>query len=200
MLRTLLLGFTALGVLIGLLGCQAAGLSPSGQRPDHTGAHPSGKRGQEEIRLSPPSSIQIEHAHLHEQLTAAQQAGGETGEAAAAVAQVLIPHFEEEEAYAMPPLGLLPALARGEVSEDMRPAIEMAQQLRANYPQMLAEHKQLVTALERLEAAATREGHPEHAAFAHQLMLHAEHEEQVLYPTTLLIGEYLKLRLDGEAQ
>lgn len=92
-------------------------------------------------------------------------------------------------------LGLLPALARGEVSEGMRPAIGMAEQLRANYERMLAEHEQIVAALERLEAAAGREGHTEHAAFARELI---QHEEPVLYPTTLLIGEYLELRLDGE--
>jgi hypothetical protein len=38
--------------------------------------------------------------------------GGKVGEAAKAVANVLHPHFEKEEEYALPPLGLLSCLAR----------------------------------------------------------------------------------------
>jgi hypothetical protein len=66
--------------------------------------------------------------------------------------------------------------------------------LRQHYPQMLAEHKQIHAALEGLARAAKDEQKPEQAAFAEMLMLHAQNEEQVLYPTTLLIGQYLKLR------
>lgn len=35
----------------------------------------------------------------------------------------------------------------------------------------------------------------EHAEFAHKLMLHAQTEEEVLYPAALLVGEHIKLRL-----
>jgi hypothetical protein len=172
--------------------------SEHGARHDHGDAHTDRPRevGVEGARLGAPASIQTEHEHLHEQLARAQAAGGETGRAANAVAEVLAPHFAEEEAYAMPPLGLLPALAQGEVTEEMRPAIAKAEQLRDNYDQMLAEHRTITAAVERLEAAAQREGHAEHADFAHRLLLHAQMEEQVLYPTTLLIGQYLRLRLD----
>jgi hypothetical protein len=149
-----------------------------------------------EAQLAAPPALHTEHEHLREQLARARSAGGETARAAAAVASALAPHFEGEEAYAMPPLGLLPALAQGQVTEEMRPAIAMADHLRKNYDRMLAEHRSIVQALERLQDAANREGHGEHAAFARRLILHAQTEEQVLYPTTLLIGEYLRLRLN----
>jgi hypothetical protein len=146
--------------------------------------------------LTPPSSIQEEHKHLHHQLDAAVAAGGKTGESAKAVAAVLLPHFEEEEAFALPPLGLLPALVDKKPVDkaQARRAIEMADQLRKNYDTMIKEHKELTDALHALAAAATQEGKPEQAHFAEALIAHALNEEQILYPATLLIGEYLKLQ------
>jgi hypothetical protein len=147
-----------------------------------------------------PASIAAEHRHLHHQLEAAMAAGGRTGDAAKAVADALAPHFEDEEAFAMPPLGLLGALARGEPvgDEQQRQAIAMAARLRADYDRMLAEHGRISAALGALAAAARAEGEEAHAAFAEALVQHARNEEEVLYPTTLLVGEYLELRRGPE--
>jgi hypothetical protein len=146
--------------------------------------------------LAVPASIRTEHEHLHRQLDAAIAAGGKTGERAQAVADLLGPHFEEEEAYALPPLGLLGALARGEPvsDEQAKQASAMSERLRAEYDQMLREHRQIRDALNALAAAAREERKPDHAAFAEALVTHAQSEEELLYPTTLLIGEHLKLR------
>jgi hypothetical protein len=43
-----------------------------------------------------------------------------------------------------------------------------------------------------LAAAAREEYKPEYAAFAEQLILHIQEEEEVLYPAVLLVGETLK--------
>ncbi len=146
--------------------------------------------------LATPSSISEEHKHLHHQLDEALASGGKTAAAARAVADVLLPHFEAEEAYAMPPLGLLEAVAndRPLSGRQTRDAIEMAGQLRTHYEQMIQEHLQIHAALEVLASAARQEHKPEALAFAETLMLHAQNEEQVLYPATLLVGKYLKLR------
>ena len=42
--------------------------------------------------------------------------------------------------------------------------------------------------------AAKREGRPEFARFAEKLMLHAQTEEEVLHPATLVLGEVLRQR------
>jgi hypothetical protein len=70
----------------------------------------------------------------------------------------------------------------------------MADRLRREYGKMLKEHKELTEVLHKLAAAAKDEGKPEQAAFAESLILHAQNEEQVLYPATLVIGDYLKLQ------
>lgn len=146
--------------------------------------------------LATPPSIHEEHQHLHHQLDLAIASGGKTGACASAVADVLLPHFKAEEAYAMPPLGLLEAIAHDQPlsAEQIRQAIKMADKLQAHYDQMIKEHQQIHAALESLASAARAEHKPEALAFANTLMLHAQNEEQVLYPTTLLIGKYLTLR------
>ena len=71
----------------------------------------------------------------------------------------------------------------------------MTDRLEAELPTMLSEHKDIVAALKRLIEAAKAEHKPDIVHFAEKLMLHAQTEEQVSYPTTLLIGRYVKLKL-----
>lgn len=140
-----------------------------------------------------PQPLKAEHDELHEALVRATRAGGRTGEAARAVADALHPHFLKEEEYALPPLGLLARIAHGEdVSGAAEAAIAMAERLKAELPDMLDEHGRIVAALGALVEAARAEGRPEHVRFAEDLILHARTEEEVLYPATILLGEYLK--------
>jgi hypothetical protein len=142
-----------------------------------------------------PQPLKLEHEELHAELVEATKAGGKTAEAAKAVAKVLHPHFVKEEEFALPPIGLLSLLARGKVDKQMRGVLAMADRLKAELPDMLREHKAVVTALKKLTTAAKKEKKPEHARFAEKLTLHAKTEEDVLYPAAILIGEYLKLKL-----
>jgi len=104
-----------------------------------------------------PVSLKAEHQELHLELGNAIGLGGDTGEAAKAVAEVLHDHFLKEEEYALPQLGLLTALTEGKVTEEMRPAIDMAGKLAADLNQMLKGHKMVVRALEHLSETAKRE-------------------------------------------
>lgn len=145
--------------------------------------------------LKTPQSLKAEHDELHAQLAQARNSGGATGEAAARVAKVLHPHFLKEEEYALPPLGLLPTLAEGGVLPEMQAVVAMAHRLKADLGHMLQEHKEIVAALEALKEAASSENNAAAAHFADKLMLHAKTEEEVLYPASILVGEYLNLKL-----
>lgn len=147
------------------------------------------------MELKAPQSLKAEHEELHAKLANAIKSGGATGEAAKAVAKVLHPHFLKEEEYALPPLGLLPILAEGKTPPEMEVAVEMTDRLKADKSHMIQEHKQIVTALKALTEAANLEGKEQGAHFAEKLILHAQTEEEVLYPASILIGEYLKLKL-----
>ncbi len=94
-----------------------------------------------------------------------------------------------------PPLGLLAALSKGKIEPAMADVLKLTDRLEIEMPHMLAEHQEIVAALKRLIEAATAEDKLEHAHFARKLMAHALTEEEVSYPTALLIGRYLKATL-----
>ncbi len=147
------------------------------------------------MKLEIPKSLRVEHEELHEELVNATKVTGKVGEAAKAVAKVLHPHFEKEEEYALPPLGLLPLLVEGKITPEMKDVFKMTDRLKADLRQMLEEHKAIVAALSNLSNIAGKEKKMEQTRFAEKLMLHAQNEEEILYPTAILIGEYLKLKL-----
>ncbi len=145
------------------------------------------------MAFTTPLSLKREHEELHAELVAATKAGGRTGAAALAVARVLHPHFEKEEEYALPPLGLLTLLAKGDVPPDNESVINMAESLKKDLSHMLHEHRAIVIELHKLMEAAQSEKKTEYVPLAERLILHAQTEEEVFYPAAILIGEYLKL-------
>jgi hypothetical protein len=147
------------------------------------------------MSLQVPPALKADHEELHSQLAAATRAGGKVGEAAKAVAAVLHLHFVQEEEYALPPLGLLQKLAAGRVTGDLAEALAMSERVRRDLNRFLAEHRAIVAALKRLARAAKQEHREEYARLADKVILHAQTEEQVLYPATILIGKFLKLTL-----
>ncbi len=103
----------------------------------------------------------------------------------------------------MPPLGLLAMITKGgkwrseitKAKDTMQQnVIAMTDKLREDLPNMLKEHKEILSALEKLVDAAKEENKSEYAHFAEKLKLHAQTEEEVLYPAAILVGEYLKLK------
>lgn len=49
--------------------------------------------------------------------------------------------------------------------------------------------------LETFATVAKRLGRTEYSQVAEKLILHAQSEEEVAYPTAILIGEYVRLKL-----
>lgn len=144
------------------------------------------------MAIQVPDALRIEHEALHARLSEATRQPGAVGETAREVARLLHPHFVREEEFALPPLGVLPDLAQHGPSVDMAPVLPMTRRLKAELPQMLAEHREIVGALQRLVAAARAENQPRYERFAEALILHARTEEQVLYPAAIVLGEYLE--------
>jgi len=152
-------------------------------------------KGDRTMKIEIPHSLILEHEELHAELVEATKAGGATGEAAKGVAKVLHSHFLKEEEYAMPPLGLLSVLTTGQVTPEMGEVLTMTDRLKAELPEMLEEHAAIVAALKILTEASIKENKMDYARFAEKLTLHAKTEEDVLYPASLLIGEYIKIML-----
>ena len=142
-----------------------------------------------------PTSLQQEHEALHDDLRGATQAGGEVGEAAKALARVMHPHFVKEDEFALPPLGLLAALSRGQYQPGMAEVLTLTERLEADLSAMLEEHQAIAAALQRLREAAVRAGRQDIVAFAEQLAQHARTEEEVMYPAAALVGRHVRLLL-----
>ena len=141
-----------------------------------------------------PDSLRAEHEEIHAALVRTTTAPGEVGVAARELAAVLHPHFVREEQIALPPLGLLAPLARGEFSPEMLDVLPLTDSLRAELPGMLEEHKAIRAATVRLGEAARAEGNTAAARLAVQLALHAQSEEELFYPAAILAGDLVRAR------
>lgn len=141
--------------------------------------------------LHTPESIAREHGELHETLARAAGEGGEIAAAAGELEGALAPHFKREEEIATPPLGLLPALAQGGATAEMRSVLSMTDALERELPQMLREHEVIRAAVTKFRATAERNGHQDYVRFADNLAAHAREEEEILYPAAILVGRYV---------
>lgn len=160
------------------------------QYADAAAHAPHGQPSAAEFEI--PRAMTMEHEELHADLARLIAAGGKTGEAAKEVAAVLDPHFVAENSYALPPLGLLVPLSEGKFDCSMARVLKMTDKLAAAMPEMLAEHKEISAALAKLAAAAKAESNTDGEHFAETLSAHAAVEEEITYPTALLIGRYVK--------
>ncbi len=158
------------------------------------------------MKLEIPESLRLREEAICTALRQASDSGGETGEAAALLEAILLPHLAKEKVDVLEPLGLLATLARGGFNRDMAEVLPQIDQLKANLHDLRVEHATILSAIKRLVAAAREEGKPMHARFAERLLFRAWLDESIFQPLAMLIGKYLRLRLtskgdaDGEPQ
>lgn len=142
-----------------------------------------------------PEVLKEEHRELHAKLVEAIAQPDDVGAAARIVADLLHPHFEKEEAFALPPLGILDRLSRGEVTPEMAEVLDLTNRLETDLPEMLEEHKSISAALTKLAEIARRDGRPDIAETAEAILVHARTEEALAYPAAILIGRHVALQL-----
>jgi len=146
-------------------------------------------------KLEVPKPLKSEHEELHSILVGAAREEGELGAAAKLVVNLMQQHFAKEEQFALPPIALLPRLARGDVAADMEGALALTDRLQAELAALTKEHQEILMAVRQLLAAARTQDKVEYAEFAEHLIRHVQMEELVLYPAAILAGRYLRLKL-----
>ncbi|MEO2090331.1 MAG: hypothetical protein ABGY75_12655 [Gemmataceae bacterium] len=179
-------------VLVVLLAVAAMG---PGRAGGPVPAPPTDAGKDEPSGLKMPDSLQRRHEAFHAEFTKATKEEGKVGDAARAIEKLGTAHFAKANDV-FPPLGLLPHLANGKVTPEMREAVEIAEKLRIGLPQIRLDHQELIAGLKKLGEAAKDEGKPDYVRFVEKLTLHIQEEEEVLYPTVLLIGDTVKRGLD----
>ncbi len=148
--------------------------------------------------MKPPHSLRREHEELHADLARAGQMPGLLGQTAREVARIMHPHFLREDEYAMPPLSILPRLARGLVTPDMAEVLPLVARLKEEMPLMIDEHRAILGAVRAFALAAESDGDEKCIRLAAELTVHAQLEEEVLYPAALLVGEFVKAKLQPQ--
>jgi hypothetical protein len=144
------------------------------------------------MRIDIPLPLKAEHEELHAELALLTKSPGRLGAAARDVAMVLHPHFVKEERFALPPLGLLPAVASGNITAEMAAVTAMTDNLRAELPTMLQEHARITAIVRILLDAAQQVGDAAALHFGEKLLAHARTEELVMYPAAIVLGDWVR--------
>lgn len=141
-----------------------------------------------------PSAIKKEHEYFLEKIHKITLFHDSTGLAAVKLNDLMQHHFKEEEDYVLAPLGLLPLLTSGNLPEQSNEVIQLCEKLKSQISHLSVEHQLIKAYMDELMQVAATENHPEIIEFEQELQKHAKTEEEVFFPTAILIGEYLKLK------
>ena len=141
-----------------------------------------------------PSSIKKTHKYLLEQIQKMTLYKDSSGRVAKKIEELMQHHFQEEEDFILPPLGLLPILANGQMPEQSDDVILLSENVKSMMDHMSVEHQLINAYIQELKQASGKENLPEIIEFENEVIKHATSEEEVLFPASILIGEYLKLK------
>ncbi len=143
-------------------------------------------------KLHVPDALRRGHDEARAEFVRVAMEGGRIGRAGKRVAQLCLPHFEHEENSVFPVLALLPDLTRGNTRPDMMDMMPLISAFRAKHDAINDHHQSILGAIEEFLQAAHKEKNREFTEFAYNLRVHESIEDEVIYPTVILIGNYLE--------
>ena len=146
-------------------------------------------------KLTVPKALLRGHDEARAELVRATMEGGRIAKAGKRLAQLCLPHFEHEEKSVFPVLALLPYLQQGNLRPEMLDVMPVIHDFRAKHDTIDEHHQSIVAAIEELLQAAHKEKNREFADFAYTMRIHEKVEDEVIYPTVILIGRYLHEKL-----
>jgi hypothetical protein len=144
-----------------------------------------------------PQSIRLEHQNTIDQLTRLSRKPGPVGAEASKALALFKTHLQREQDFILPPLSLLLQLADGKVSPDMKWAIGVADRAKAEREQTFQQHTQITDAMNALAAAARKAHDAEALEFAQGAVADSLNDVELLEPMSIVIGDYLKMKLGG---
>ncbi len=142
-----------------------------------------------------PQSLIYEHQQTMTQLEALSHHPGAVGADATKALALFSQHTARETEYILPPLSLLPDLADGKVTPDMAWALEMTDKVAADREKIFAEHTEVTDRMNALYDAAIKAHDAEAADFAKSAAADSLNDLEILEPTVMLIGEFLRAKL-----
>ena len=139
-----------------------------------------------------PDALALDHEELRTELIRAATVPGRIGIAAKKVAHLCLPHFAKEEQMIFSAFGLLHDLAANRVRKDMAPVAPMIALFSAQHHALLDREQSMNVAVEELLREAHKEKNTEIADLVSKLRNHEKTEDEVMYPTVLLIGSSVR--------
>jgi hypothetical protein len=149
----------------------------------------------EQSALQTPQSISYEHEQIIKELTNFAKREVDHSAAVQKALIVIKAHYAKEEAYVLPPLALLPRIAKGAISKDMEPTIAMADRTKAALPELQNEHIQITSLMNDLIEAGKTAHDEVLIQLATRVAIQSLNDLEITQPTTILIGDYLRQRL-----
>ena len=144
-----------------------------------------------------PQSLRLEHEDTLNQLAALARQPGPVGVEARKALDLFKRHIKREEEYILPPLILLPQLADGKVSADMKWAVVMADRVKADREEIFQEHTQITDAMNALANAAQHSHDSAALGFARAAVADSLNDAELMEPMAIVVGDYLKVRLSA---
>lgn len=142
-----------------------------------------------------PQSLRVEHDETLERLAMLAKRPGQVGAVARKATELFKRHAAREAEFILPPLTLLPLLADGKVTPDMAWAVAMADRVKAEQEQIFQEHTQVTEVMNELVVAAAQAHDKDAEEFAEAAAADSLNDLELLEPTVLLIGDYLRIKL-----
>ena len=142
-----------------------------------------------------PQSIRLQHQEDEAALADLSRRPAPVGPAAKAALDLLRQHHQREADYILPPLTLLPQIADGKVTPDMKWAVTMADQVKANREEIFQEHAKITDAMNTLLQAAEQAHNTAAAEFARGAVADSLEDMELEEPMTIVIGDYLRSKL-----
>ena len=147
------------------------------------------------MELTSPTTLVEWHADIRDGLVRAAHEHGPIGEASQRVARYFAQHAEKEERLLFPVLALLPRVAHNNFDAQMADALPLFEKLESSMEDMLAEHRMIAAALEAMVAAAKAQDRADFGGLVARIFHYVKLEETVIYPSALVLGRYLRIRL-----
>ena len=119
-----------------------------------------------------PAALRVSHDDVRAELVRTTMEGGRIAAATKRLAAVCLPHFEIEEEFAFPALGLLPDLMKGMVRPEMAEVLPLISSFTAKHAALDNQHQLIRSSIDELLVAAHREKNRDVADFAYSMRTH----------------------------
>ena len=159
---------------------------------------PGGASAQAPAARDIPQSIGLQHEESIRSLGELAKAGGGVGRVAARALDILKRHHAREMEYILPPLTLLPAIARGQVTKEMAWAVAMADKLKAAREEVFLEHAAITEVMNELLFEANREHNDAAAEFALDAVADSLNDLEIQEPASIMVGDVIRARLAAQ--